>query len=62
MTFDDMYELISECVTEKQLYAIEIHTDICGNTIESLNDCIYAMFGYRTCEQFLDSEYGIEVC
>jgi len=39
--------------TDKEL---ELVTYINGYTIETLNDCIYARFGYRSLEQMEESE------
>ena len=35
---------------------LELITNINGYTIETLNDCIYARFGYRSLEQMEESE------
>ena len=35
---------------------LELVTNINGYTIETLNDCIYARFGYRSLEQMEESE------
>lgn len=50
MTFEELYEyLIQErYFTPSELALV---TDINGNTIETLNDCIYARYGYRDIEQ-----------
>ena len=39
--------------TDKEL---ELVTYINGYTIETLNDCIYARYGYRSLEQMEESE------
>lgn len=38
------------------MYAIDIHTDIAGNNVAAIDDCIYAMFGYHSFKQYYYSE------
>ena len=54
--FDYVYELCSEYLTEDEMKAIDVHTDICGNTVNNIDDCIYVMFGYRSFKQYYESE------
>ena len=52
---NDLYgKLIDRCLfTEAEL---QLATDLCGYTIDTLNDCIYCRYGYRSYEQMADSE------
>ena len=47
---NDLYEALidEELFTEEELRLI---TDINGYNVDTLNDCIYARYGYRTYEQ-----------
>lgn len=48
------YELIvHELFTQDEL---ELITNINGFTVETLNDCIFARYGYRDLEQMLEEE------
>lgn len=44
MNFDDLYSLLIDggYFTEEELRLV---TDICGNRVDVLNDCIYSRFG-----------------
>lgn len=50
-----LYETLieKEMFTEEELNLI---TSINGSSVETLNDCIYARYGYRSLEQMLDEE------
>jgi len=52
---DDLWSYLAdnELFTEAELQLI---TNINGYTIDTLNDCIYARFGYRSLDQMLESE------
>lgn len=54
--FNTVFRMCAECLSDSEVYAIAIHTDIAGNTIEAIDDCIYAMFGYHSFKQFYYSE------
>ncbi len=54
--FDTVYGLCYQYLDDRQMYAIDIHTDIAGNTVSAIDDCIYAMFGYRSFKQYYYSE------
>jgi len=51
--FEQVYDYLLEndYFTEKEL---ELVTNINGNSIETLNDMLYARFGYRDIEQMLE--------
>jgi ethanolamine utilization protein EutA (predicted chaperonin) len=53
--FNKVYEALIEYgyFTEKEL---ELITNINGNTIETLNDCIYSRFGFHDLGQLLGEE------
>ena len=50
-----LYEELVErgLFTEDELNLI---TDICGFTVETLNNCIFARYGYRSLAQMLEEE------
>ena len=50
MLYDDL--IIRGMFTEEEL---ELVTNINGNTVDTLNDCIYCRYGYRSLEQ-MDGE------
>ena len=54
--FHYVYNMACEYLNEDEVFAIDIHTDICGNTVENIDDCIYVIFGYRTFKQYYESE------
>lgn len=54
--FYDVYNLANEYLNDEQMFAIDIHTDICGNAVENIDDCIYTIFGYRSFKQYYESE------
>lgn len=53
MEFNKLYNKLVEedYFTEEELRLV---TDINGNTVEVLNDCIYARYGYRTFEDLVE--------
>lgn len=55
MTTNELWTLIVEYGI-----ATDSEIDINGNSIETLNDIIYARTGYRSIEQYEDSELGDE--
>lgn len=54
-TFNELYArlLEKELFTEDEL---DLVTNINGSSVETLNDCIYARYGYRDLEQFEEGE------
>lgn len=54
--FSCVYNLANEYLNDEQMFAIDIHTEICGNTVENIDTCIYAIFGYRSFKQYYESE------
>ena len=54
--FFDVYDMACEYLNAEQMFAIDIHTEICGNTVDNFDDCIYVFFGYRTFRQYYESE------
>ena len=57
MTTNELWTLIVEygIATNSE---IDLVTDINGNSIETLNDIIYARTGYRDIESYEESEFG----
>lgn len=53
MEFNKLYNKLVEedYFTEEELRLV---TDINGNSVETLNDCIYARYGYRNYEDLVD--------
>ena len=54
----DAVTLYEELV-ERELftsYELDLVTDICGLTVETLEACIFARYGYRSLEQMLEYE------
>lgn len=53
MTVDELFNILIEnqFFTEKELKLV---TNINGYSIETLNDCIYDRYGYRSCDQLLN--------
>ncbi len=53
LEFNELFEeLLQEGLfTEEELI---LACNLCGSTTETLNNCIYARFGYRDYNQFLD--------
>lgn len=51
--FQEVYDYLldNDIFTEKEL---ELVTNINGNSIETLNDMIYARYGFRDLEQMLE--------
>jgi len=49
----DVNELYGTLIDEEYFTEAELHliTDINGYNLETLNDCIYARYGYRSYEQ-----------
>ena len=56
MTTNELWTLIAEygIATDSE---IDLVTDINGNSIETLNDIIYARTGYRDIESYEESEF-----
>jgi hypothetical protein len=55
MTVAELYDKLieKELFTEGELHLI---TSVNGFNFETLNDCIYARYGYRNYEQLLEDE------
>ena len=55
MTVEELYNKLieKELFTEGELHLI---TSVNGFNFETLNDCIYARYGYRNYEQLLEEE------
>lgn len=53
--FSYVYGLCNDYLSD-DMHAIDVHTDICGNTVDNIDDCIYVMYGYRSFKQYYDSE------
>ena len=55
-----------EELVERELftsYELDLIIDICGFTVDTLNSCIFARYGYRDLDQLLEYEeleYGEE--
>lgn len=54
--FNELFDSLIDMgfFTEDELVLV---TNINGSTIDTLNDCIYARYGYRSFEQMVDANY-----
>jgi hypothetical protein len=51
----DGYLWCKQHLTDKEMFAIDVACDGFGYCMETIDTCIYAMFGYQTLEDYINT-------